>query len=281
MKSSGAILFILVSYSFSFSLTLPNLTNAHKGDFYFYWGWNRGWYSNSDISFKGNNYDFELKSVVAKDRQSTVNLNTYLNPIKATIPQYNFRIGYFIHEKYNISFGVDHMKYVVQQHQTAKISGEIAGTNGVYDHSYTNEDIKIETDFLKFEHTDGLNYLNLGLRRLDLLWRYKKIKINATEGIDAGILLPRTDVTLLNNARNDKFHLAGFGVSAAAALNIQIYEHFFIQTELKGGFINMPDIRTTMHKSDKASQHFFFNQFNVVLGSYIKNRKTAKLKTSE
>lgn len=204
MKSSGAILFILVSYSFSFSLTLPNLTNAHKGDFYFYWGWNRGWYSNSDISFKGDNYDFELKSVVAKDRQSTVNLNTYLNPIKATIPQYNFRIGYFIHEKYNISFGVDHMKYVVQQHQIAKISGEIAGTNGVYDHSYTNEDIKIETDFLKFE-----------------------------------------------------------------------------QTELNGGFINMPDIRTTMHKSDKASQHFFFNQFNVVLGSYIKNRKTAKLKTSE
>ena len=29
----------------------------------------------------------------------------------------------------------------------------------------------------------------------------------------------------------------------------------------------MPDIRTTMHKEDRASQHFLFSQYNVVFGA--------------
>ena len=34
----------------------------------------------------------------------------------------------------------------------------------------------------------------------------------------------------------------------------------------KGGFIDMPDILTSTDKSDRASQHFFFNQLNIVFG---------------
>jgi len=37
-------------------------------------------------------------------------------------------------------------------------------------------------------------------------------------------------------------------------------------SELKGGFIHMPDIRTTLIPIDKASQHFFFSQANIVFG---------------
>ena len=48
---------------------------------------------------------------------------------------------------------------------------------------------------------------------------------------------------------------------------LKIPRHFFIQSEWKGGFISMPDIRTTMHKEDRASQHFLFSQYNVVFGA--------------
>lgn len=46
--------------------TPKELYTAHnKGKFFFFWGGNRGWYSNSDITFTGNGYDFTIKDVEA------------------------------------------------------------------------------------------------------------------------------------------------------------------------------------------------------------------------
>lgn len=39
---------------------------------------------------------------------------------------------------------------------------------------------------------------------------------------------------------------------------------------MKGGFINMPDIRTTEFKADRAAQHFFFWQGNILFGFQVK-----------
>jgi hypothetical protein len=240
-------------------------TNNHK--YYFGWGWNRGWYTKSDIHFIGTNYDFTLDKVVAKDRQSPVSFDTYLNPKNITIPQFNFRMGYFINEQYDISFGVDHMKYVVTQNQMVKINGTIASTNTAYDKSYTNEDITIKPNFLKFEHTDGLNFVNLGLRKSQTLWQKKHLSIAYTYGLEGGVMIPRTDATLLNNARHDKWHLAGFGTAAVAGINLKLGKYFFVQTELKGGYINMPDIRTTHSNTDKAKHAFVYGQYNFWFGA--------------
>ena len=95
--------------------------------------------------------------------------------------------------------------------------------------------------------------------------KYKNWNLNIAEGLGTGFLLPRTNATLFNNKRHDEFHLAGYGFNAVIALNLS-YKRYFIQSELKGGFINMPDIRTTEYKSDRASQHFFFSQLNFLVG---------------
>lgn len=250
-----------------------------KGNFFLYWGWNRAAYSKSNITFKGNDYNFTLDDVVAKDRQSAFDARLYLNPSTMTIPQYNFRIGYFFHDHYNISFGADHMKYVMQAFQTVKINGSIANSGTAYDREYANDDIVLAKDFLQFEHTDGLNYENIEVRRFDVLLGRKNISLAANEGIGIGFLLPRTNTTLLNNPRYDEFHLAGYGLGGVLSLNLTLFKYFFIQSEWKGGFIHMPDIRTTMNKSDKASQHFFFSQYNMVFGFNFRfNGKNAKTK---
>jgi hypothetical protein len=270
MKSPILVVVLILAGHVSFAQNLPNPEKAHqKGRLYAYWGWNRGWYTNSDISFQGTDYDFTLSKVVAKDRQTPFSVNDYLNPALITIPQYNFRVGYFLHDHYNISFGVDHMKYVVQTGQTAEISGHISGSGTVYDGSYDNDEIVIEEGFLLFEHTDGLNYLNAEFRRFDNIFDFNKVKINLTEGFGAGALMPKTNATLLNNERHDEFHLAGWGMGAVVAVNISFFEWFYIQSELKGGFISMPDIRTTMNVSDRAAQNFFFSQLNIVFGATI------------
>ena len=71
-----------------------------KGSSYAYWGWNRSCYTNSDITFTGRNYDFTLENVIANDRQSKFDFETYFSPTKLTIPQYNFRFGYFLGLKF-------------------------------------------------------------------------------------------------------------------------------------------------------------------------------------
>ncbi len=241
--------------------------------FYFYGGWNAGAFSKSDITFSGVDYNFLLKDVIAKDRQTPFSVDQYINPKNITIPQYNFRIGYFIKKNWHISFGVDHMKYVMQADQNVKITGDIANSGTYYDGSYDNEDIKLTEDFLKFEHTDGLNYINVALRRSQELLDFNKVTVNAVLGAGVGVLYPRTNTTLLNRERNDEFHLSGFGLDGTVGLNITFFDGFFIQSELKGGYINMPDITTTQSSADKASQDFFFGQGNIVFGSIIKFKR--------
>ncbi|BDD03824.1 membrane protein [Aureibacter tunicatorum] len=247
---------------------------GRKGELYFYWGWNWSGYTNSDIHFKGDNYDFTLKDVKAKDRQSEFSYENYFKPSNITLPQTNMRIGYFINDKYDISIGVDHMKYVMVQDQTVKINGHINETGTPYDGVYNNDDIILAKDFLVFEHTDGLNYINVELSRSDDVFEWLKIQskhfeLYLTEGVGVGALLPKTNATLLNNERHDDFHLAGYGLSAKVGLHLKFFKHFFIQSEGKGGFIHMPDIRTTPSTSDKASQHFFFLQGNILIGGAI------------
>lgn len=238
-----------------------------KGNFYFYWGWNKEKYTTSDIHFWGNNYDFTLNDVEAKDKQTRFDPEMYFGITNITIPQYNWRVGYYLSNKYQISVGFDHMKYVMVNDQPSTINGYIHNTGTQYDGDYANQDFTIAQDFLLFEHTDGLNYINSEIRRNDEVWSNKFVNVSLNEGLGLGILFPRTNSTLMHNDRNDEWHVSGFGVAAVGALQVKFLKYIFIQSELKAGYINMPDIKTTKFQSDKASQQFGFCQYNIVFGA--------------
>ena len=143
MKLKGVTLVFWLLSTFTFAQAVVPSTPSNKGKLYVFWGWNRTAYSKSDIRFNGNNYDFTLRNVKSIDKKTKFDLNTYFNPSKATIPQYNFRVGYFINSKYNVSIGVDHMKYVVRDLQDVKISGYIH-SGSEYDGLYKGESIQIK-----------------------------------------------------------------------------------------------------------------------------------------
>ena len=92
-----------------------------------------------------------------------------------------------------------------------------------------------------------------------------KIQINLLEGIGIGGLYPKTNATIIGKPRNDEFHWAGYGVSAKVGLGLVFFNHIQIQTELKGGYINMPWIKTTSD-GDSAKQSFWFLQHNITIG---------------
>lgn len=280
MKYVLIALFLFVS-SVGTAQTDFNKEIKNKGKFFFYWGWNRGYFSDSDITFKGEDYNFTLYDVKASDRQTPFSVKYYLNPAHMTIPQTNYRIGYFFKENYTISLGVDHMKYVMNQDQMARINGEISGSypdgnGGDYQGVFTGNDMQLlDENFLQFEHTDGLNYVNIELSRFDNISNFfrlnaKNFQINATEGIGVGILYPRTNTTLLGKERHDDFHVSGYGVSARVGLDFTLFKYFFIMPELKAGYINMGNIRTTQSTKDSASQSFGYFQTTIVFGGRFK-----------
>jgi len=256
-------------------------TAHNKGKFFVMWGGNRESYSKSDVTFKGKDYNFTVDNMTAHDKPKGWHID-YINPVNMTIPQTNLRLGYFINDHYSIAIGVDHMKYVMTQDQTANVTGYVNlpldQPGSVHNNpNYNNTPVNFTDEtFLTYEHTDGLNYINTEFARHDDISQWfnlpniDKVQINLTEGIAGGVLYPKTNTKLLGKDRHDDFHVSGYGVSAKAGINFTFYKHFYVQGELKGGYIDMHDIKTTVSNEDSASQHFMYFQRIIAVGGIFR-----------
>ncbi len=241
-----------------------------KGSFFLSWGYNRSGYSSSDIHFTGPDYDFTLHDISAVDRPTPLSAEIYLNPSQLSIPQYVGRVGYFFNERTSISLVFSHLKYIAVQNQRTRISGRI-GAEGSEDFAgeYENTPITMEESFLRFEHTNGLNYLSLELERLFPLWLNsgRSIGLFATVGGGGGVVVPVSDVTLFNTRRINQAHLAGYGFSSNLGLRLEFLDRLFLQGYGSGGYMNLPSILTRSGGgSDRASQYLFFREGAVVMG---------------
>lgn len=280
MRFLAIFIFTLVVFTgFSQDLDLKKASTSKKkkGQAFVYWGWNRSFYSVSDIHFSGPNYEFTLEDVYAKDRQTPFALDPYFHPERITIPQTNLRVGFLFENGWSISLGDDHMKYVMTNGQTVNITGNIQ-YNSTFDGTYNQEPILLTEDFLLFEHTDGLNYVNIEARKHKTIWNNPKqsIEFVCQKGGGIGILYPKTNATVFGKNKKDAFHLAGYGTAIVGALQLNLFQYFFFQSELKQGFIHMPDILVSTQSNEKAKQHFFFTQWNFLFGFNIPITYTGK-----
>ena len=244
---------------------------GEKGTMFVFWGWNRAMFSKSDIHFKGNGYDFVLHNVVAHDRPSDLSWD-YINPGEVSKPQFNFRLGYFIKDNLAIVIAQDHMKYVMDQDQTVDFTGHIS--DPTYAAMVQNGQVILTDEkFLTFEHTDGLNYINLGVEKYKNLYAKENLEILWSYGGGLGLMFPKSNVKIFGNERSDRFHVAGFGADVRTNINFVLWKRLMARVEGKFGYINMPDVITTLNnKPDKASHDFVFGQINFGIG-YVFNIK--------
>lgn len=250
-----------------------------KGNFFGGWGWNRAAYTNSDIHFTGDDYDFTLFNVQAKDRQTEFEAKTYFGLKTLTIPQTNMKLGYFINDHIAITLGVDHMKYVMVQNQNVAFEGSI--DDEVFMNMIENNVVKLTQQFLTYEHTDGLNYLLSEIEFYQGLYSSNFININGYGGFGLGAIMPKSNVKLMGYPRNDQFHLAGVGTNLKCGIELLLGNHFYVRGEAKCGYINMPDIITRAASiSDRASQQFGFAAIDFMIGFNITPRKST-VKTTE
>jgi len=231
-----------------------------------YYGWNRAFYSDSNISFSGTNYDFLLAGVKAEDRPTAFKFKTYFGLKTLSIPQTNYGIFYSPSEKWKFQLNIDHMKYVVIQNQKVTVTGDIYDDVN-FSGENLNEKIELTDDFLRFEHTDGLNYINLSAHRIwSILKVSENIRLNSSIGISVGVMVPKTNATVLGKNRYDNYHLSGYGLSVVGGVNLNLGKVFFLNYSPSVGYINMPDIRISSITKERASQSFLFNMHAWTFG---------------
>lgn len=251
-------------------LTILGQTTSDKKQFSFYWGYNWSAYTNSTLNLQGKDYNFTLHNITAKDRPSSFSTDTYFNLRKFSIPQFNARFGYQWKEKWALSFGYDHMKYVMNPYQRVAITGSIKSESaGIYKGYYSAGDsISLATSFLQFEHTDGLNYFSFDIDNVNEVVNYKNglLILEIRTGLGLGVIIPRTDIKIFNEKGPNIFNFAGYGASFKTEFRLQFKKHFFLQSTGKAGYMNLPHISTN-RKGDKASQQFGFIEGFWALGT--------------
>lgn len=251
---------------------LPQAAPHLKHRVFAYWGYNRAQFTASSIRFTGNDYDFILHDVVAKDKPEAFTLNNYFNPKNIWIPQYNYRVGWFLNDSWSFSVGLDHMKYVMVHDQAVQLTGHISpGRSAKYATTGEAGQVVLTPDFLTYEHTDGLNLLALDADHYDRLFTSTNGKraLYLVEGLFTGPVIPRSDVRLFGEGINNKFHLAGYGAGAQVGLFAVVGDRFFLRANVRAGYIELPSVLTTGTAEDRARQHFWFVQENVLFGVLI------------
>ncbi|TAH42849.1 MAG: hypothetical protein EYC69_04565 [Bacteroidetes bacterium] len=266
MMRQKLYLFVLIVFSsqnvFSQDLSSDKKTSRQKGTFYFTWGYNKDWFSKSDIHFKNSGkdpYDFTLHKVSAEDRP---NFDELFNK-DISIPQFIYRFGYYFKNgKLGIEGSFDHAKYIMIQDQVVRISGSIHDV-------YLDKDTSLSRNFIQFEHTNGANFIMLSLMWRDqlLVSRNGKHVLQGVVKPGAGIVVPQSDVSIMGVRQNNKYHVAGYIVGAEANLRYEPGKHFFIETGFKGVWANYVDVLAV--DEAKANHSFFALEWIIGIGYRI------------
>jgi hypothetical protein len=203
---------------------------------YIQWGYNTEWYTKSNIHIKSNvdgvPHDFTMYKAKAHDRSDIDGV--VKNPIEFTVPQYNYRIGFYLNKKHTkaIEINFDHTKYIVYNDQVVRAKGTI-GNN------YFDKDTTFAFNQVHFEHTNGANFYHINyVRQYDLKRNAKRAVFTALWKAGAGILIPKTDITLSNKRVDNKFHVAGYCFGAEGGARWFFIKHLFLEGTAKAGFAN-------------------------------------------
>lgn len=242
------------------------------------WGYNREAYTTSTLHFKHNgtgvneygSYDFVVKDVKAHDRPDFDQLGDVIN---ITIPQYNLRLGLWMNNKNDEGFELsyDHAKYVVTNYQTARFTGNINGT-------YVDKDSILDPNYFHFEHTDGANFWMINyMKRSKIFYsKDKNFKLSYVVKPGAGVVIPRTDVTLFGKRLNNDFKVAGVCAGFETAIHVEVYKHFIIEFSGKAGYANYLNAFCLGKGLGKVNHQFGFVEGILCVGYQFSKKSKRK-----
>ena len=215
-----------------------------KGEFYFSWGYNKEWYTRSNLHISqpdlGNDFSF-------------VNLKGHDHPgwdeglfSKAiSIPQYNYRIGYFFNRKKGLAFEInfDHTKFIFADEQQVHVKGTIHNKpfNGTVRFSENSADSSSY-----YYLNNGANFLLFNIVKR---WHWLANK-NGNFQLDAllkggiGPVIPHVENKFFDQPKNDKhFQLGGWNMGVEGALRATFFKHVFLEYTNKFDYASYSGLR--------------------------------------
>lgn len=259
------LLFVVVSLlALSTPSEAQNETETKSGQLYFTWGYNRDWYSKSNIHVyrhdanPANSYDFMLFDAKAHDKPD---MWRWWYPERLTIPQYDLNVGYFFKNKPNwgIEIGWNHLKYVVTDWQNIHLQGQIHGIA-------INRVAPLDPDTIHLQHTNGNNYLVISAIRKQTLYTKKNFQVSAIAKAGMGPMISYTIDTILGDNDPGYFHYHGYVIAASLGVRANFSKHFFAQTDLQGGYANYTNTKLGHEHLGTAVHHFYSLQWTYELG---------------
>ncbi len=257
--------FFLITILFFNANVFAQKNKLLKG-MYLQWGYNKEWYTRSNIRFKLSNGD-DFTFVMAKAHDKPDLDAVYKNPVEISIPQYNYRIGFYLNENKTkaIELNFDHIKYVVTDWQKVRVKGRIGGKQ------VDGDSILDPNNFVHLEHTDGGNLLHVNyVQQKTLYMNNAKSRplINLIWKLGAGINIPRTDFTYHGDRYNNDFHIAGYNLSAEAGARLYLSKRFFVEGTGKTGYVRYINAlaNTNTLKGDRVTHGFGYFEFIGLFG---------------
>jgi hypothetical protein len=244
------------------------ISNA-RGTFFMHWGYNRSFYTQSDIEFNNSAYKFTLRNVSATDLKTEnfgdyFRLNTFFNP------QYSVKAGYYYMNHYAFTFGLDHMKYVMNDGNQVLIDGTIDTTlNAVWQGEYKNKEVITNANDFHYQYV-GLNTIHLGLIRTDKLYQSKNkiFALSASYGLQLASVVSNTSLTFANRTSTTRA-LTGYNISVLANLRLEFFRVFYLQGQIGGGSINQVNAKTESDDTKSyAKNQFWYGQRQINIGFF-------------
>ena len=233
----------------------------NNGTFYFAWGYNKDWFSRSDIHFEDHitdDYDFIVHDAAAHDSP----MLNYIFDKDIAIPQYCYRLGYFFNDNHNLGIEIsfDHAKYIMTDLQHVHITGHIR-------EEHFDKDTTIGGYFLNFEHTNGANFLTLNLLKRQTFYESKNKKhfFDFIAKAGGGVVVPKTEVYLMGKDVDNCFHVAGYIFGAEAAVRWHFLKSFFVEPAFKGVFANYTNVLAIGHAH---ANHSFFAAETILTAGF-------------
>lgn len=250
-----------------------NLTShKRKGTIYVMWGYTKCYFGKSSIHISNHTnhyypetgryheYDFTMYNVTAQDRPDFDKIKDVIN---VTIPQFVGRIGYYFNNKQDLGIEInyDHAKYVVDDYQRVRVKGE-------FNNNWVDKDTTLDpSNFVHFEHTDGANFLLLnGLKRWKVYQPSTKFNVGLVAKAGAGIVIPRTDVTIYGTRLNNDWHIAGWIVGVEGGLRMEFLKNGVFEFVGKGVYADYTKSLVLGKGNGKANHHFIAGQLTMTLG---------------
>lgn len=228
-------LVIVILFSQAVNAQFLKLEKPKFSGIYFQWGYNRDWYTKSDIRISdGDKTDITIYDVVAKDKPDFSYYKKH--PFDITIPQNSYRIGVYLNKKHThaIEINFDHAKYVQVDNQTLRMKGQINGAP-------VDADTNLGQYIVHVEHTNGANFYHLNYVGQKELWRHKKKNralATAVWKAGGGVVIPKSFVVLFYEKLDNKYNVAGYVFSGEAGFRLYPFRNFFVEATAKGGYAN-------------------------------------------